>query len=67
MISAEQPADAQALRTGAISTALTDRYGVRAREIAERQVEAAAGDATSPWVAVVAHLSALAEVDSTAA
>lgn len=67
MILAEEPADAQALRIGVISTALTDRYGVRAREVAERQVEAAADDATSPWVAVVAHLSALAAVDSTAA
>ena len=67
MISAEEPADAKALRIGVISTALSDRYGVRAREVAERQVEAAAGDAASPWVAVVAHLSARAAVDSTAA
>ncbi len=67
MTLAEEPADAEALRIGAISTALTERYGVQAREVAERQVEAAAGDAASPWVAVVAHLSALAAVDSTAA
>ena len=66
MIPAEVPHDAQALPIGLISKALTDRFGGHAREVAERQVEAAAGDAASPWIAVVAHLSALAAVSGNA-